>query len=80
MASFGAHRGRTQFCAECESCGAVFDSGNRDNDRMAARRHAEKERHVVCAVTERLRYYDGSALPYAVLPDEVREEDEPREA
>lgn len=60
---FGGRRARMEFAAECETCGAYFDTGRRDADRMAARRHAESEGHLVCAVTERLTYYDGRHAP-----------------
>lgn len=56
-------RARMSFAAECESCGAHFDTGNRSRDRMAARRHAEREGHVVYAVTSRGTHYDGRRCP-----------------
>lgn len=56
-------RATMRFSAECESCQARFNTGNRSRDRMAARRHAEREGHVVYAITERVTYYDGRCCP-----------------
>lgn len=55
----GSRRQPMRFVAECETCGLVIDTGKRANDRMTARRHAEREGHLVVAITERTTYYDG---------------------